>query len=187
MIITSKHKLKDIGKILPLANLANVDLLKECSKFDMPKTIQGIEPMKHHKITILQQSWIWDIKDKSDLLIAYADIFFGIKKKHEKWLTNCPLIDFYRFCFEVQQQSIRYADEFAKIKVELTEDEKKAGFGDKDPNGLVSMVYSMSNKKHVSMEVAWQYPVVEYIYSFQTDAKESNKQRKYNKIIAEKK
>lgn len=185
MIITAKHKLKDIPKILPLLAVSGQDLLKECSKFDMPKTIQGIEPMKHSKITILQQSAIWDIKDNAELLNAYAEIFFGITKKHTTWLANCPIIDFYRFAFEVQQQSIRYAEELSNIKVELTEAEKKAGYGEKDPNGLLNLVYAMANKKHVSMEVAWNYPLVEYIFTFQNDAKESNRQRKYNKIISE--
>jgi len=134
---------------------------------------------------MLQQSAIWDEKDNENLMQLYAEIFFGIKKDHTKWLMKCPLIDFYRFCFEVQTQSVKYAEEFSKIKVELTAAEKKAGYGDSDPNGLVNMVYSMSNKKHVSMEVAWNYPVVEYIYTFQTDAKESNRQRKYNKIMSE--
>lgn len=187
MIITEKTKLKDIGKILPLAQLAGVDLLFECSKYKMPEKIRGIKPLKHSAIIILQQSWIWDIKDTTDLLLAYVEIFFGIKEKQEKWLLKCPLIDFYRFAWEVKEQSLRYAEAFNEIKVELTEDEKKAGFGDKDDNGLVNMVLAMSNKKGISMKQAWDYPLVEYIYTFQHDAKESNKQRKYNKIISEKK
>ncbi|HAT76758.1 MAG TPA: hypothetical protein DCS19_07910 [Flavobacterium sp.] len=187
MIITHKTKLKEIVNILPIAQLAGTDLLLECSKFAMPKEIQGIKPMKHSAITILQQSWIWDIKDTKDLLLAYVEIFFGVKEKQEEWLKKSPLIDFYRFAWEVKEQSLRYADAFAEIKVELTEDEKKAGFGDKDENGLTNMVLSMSNKKGISMKDAWDYPLVEYIYTFQHDAKESNRQRKYNKIISEKK
>jgi len=187
MIITHKTKLKEIGNILPISTIAGVDLLQECSQFDMPKEIQGIKPMKHSAITILEQSWIWDTKDTTELLLAYVEIFFKIKEKQEKWLTECPLIDFYRFAWEVKEQSLRYAEAFNEIKVELTEDEKKAGFGDKDENGLTNMVLAMSNKKGISMSEAWNYPLVEYIYTFQHDAKESNKQRKYNKIISEKK
>ena len=187
MLITHKTKLKEIGNILPISTLAGVDLLEECSKFDMPEMIQGIKPMKHSAITILQQSWIWDIKDTTELLLAYVEIFFGIKEKQEKWLLQCPLIDFYRFAWQVKEQSMRYAEAFAEIKVELTEEEKKAGYGDKDENGLTNMVLAMSNKKGISMSEAWNYPLVEYIYTFQHEAKESNRQRKYNKIIAEKK
>lgn len=187
MIINSKHTLSDMPKILPLLAVSKQDLLKECSKFEMPKTIQGVEPMALSKITILQQSWIWDIKDTTELLLAYCEIYFGITKKQSNWLAKCPLIDFYRFAYEVQKQSIKYAEELGNIQVELTDDEKKAGYGDKDPNGLLNMVYAMSNKKHISMEAAWNYPVVEYIFTFQNEAKESNRQRKYNKIISEKK
>lgn len=187
MIITSKTKLKDIWKVLPVAELAKTDILAECSKFEMPKKIRGIEIMKHSKITILQQSWIWDIKETDKLLIAYAEIFFGITKNHEKWLKECPLIDFYRFAHEVKEQSKRYADEFANIRVELSEDEKKAGYGDADPHGLAGMVASMADKRGVSMEVAWNYPIVEYIFVFSRDAAAANKQRAYNKIISEKK
>lgn len=187
MIITSKTKLKDIEKVLTVAKLAGVDILEECAKHPMPEKIRGIEPLKLSKISILQQSWIWDIKDNNELLSAYCEIFFGIKKNHEKWLKNCPLIDFYRFCHEVKEQSNRYAEELSNIKVELSEEEKKAGYGDADPHGLAGMVASMAEKRGVSMEQAWNYPVVEYIFIFSRAAADSNKQRRYNKIISEKK
>lgn len=187
MIINEKTKLKDIPKILPLAELAKVDLMKECSKFKMPTKIRGIEPMKHSAITILQQSWIWDIKDTTELLLAYVEIFFGIKEKQERWLLKCPLIDFYRFAYEVKEQSLKYAKAFSEIKVELTELEKKAGFGEKDENGLTNLVLQMADKKGISMNEAWEYKLVEYIYTFQNDAKNSNRQRKYNKLSNERK
>jgi len=187
MKITDKTLLKEIASILTIANITKTDILEQCSKFPMPTHIQGIEVMKHSKITILQQSWIWDITDTNELLKAYAELFFGIKNNHEKWLSKCPLIDFYRFAWEVKEKSNYYAQEFSNIKIELTEDEKKAGYGDKDENGLSGMVLSMADKRGVSMSEAWNYPLVEYIFVFSRQAKESNKQRKYNKIISEKK
>ena len=201
MIITAKTKLKEMSRIQPILNLSNVDILAECSKFKMPDKIRGIRPLKFYDMSFNDLGWLWDIKEPNELMTAIVEIFFysqlpkwkkWLHKDSEKWcvkwLFNVPLIDFYNFANEVSNRTKQEADEFSKMKLELSDDEKKAGYGQPDKDSIAKMKDSFARRQGISsLEDAGNYSWTIYKFVFRIDIEEANRQRRYNKIISEKK
>jgi len=200
MIITGKTKLKEMTRISPILNLTNTDILKECSKFTMPDKIRGITPLKFYDMSFNNLGWLWDIKQPNELMTAIVEIFFYSKlnrfkkwlhKDSEKWaarwLFNAPLIDFYNFANEVSTRIKQEAEEFSKMKLDLSEDEKAAGYGQPDKDSIAKMKDSFARRQGISsLEDAGNYSWTIYKFVFRVDIEEANRQRKYNEIISKK-
>lgn len=200
MVINEKTRLREMQTIAPFASLAGVDLLDKCSKFNMPTSIRGIKPMPFYNVSMQNLAWIWDIKDAQDLMIAICEIFFYSQlpkwrklinndsaKWAERWLLDAPLIDFYRFAYQVSDDAMNAADQFSKIQIKLTEEERAAGYGHTDPDSVKKMIDAFARRQGISsMDDAANYAWVHYLFVFKNDADEQNRQRKYNEILANK-
>ena len=188
MKITEKHKLKDMAEIAILLECSETDLLTECAKYPFTGKIRGIVPKSFDDMTMREQVWLWDIKQTTELLSAICQIFFNIPEKNvEKWLLKCPLIDFYSFVDSVNKRSIAHADLFSNLKVDLTEEEKKAGYGETTKSGAKTMVMEMSERRQITIDEAWDLKVIEYYLVFEHATEAANRQRRLNKIYNEKK
>ena len=200
MVITERTKLRDMPKILPIASLAGVDLMEQCKKFGIASSIRGITPMPFYNLSMNDLAWLWDITDPNDMLTAIAEVFFypGLpswkKKLHKnseqwatKWIRSCPVIDFYRYAYEIVEQIKSAAETFSKMQVNLTEDERAAGYGQPDNESVQKMIDAFARRQHISsLEIAAKYPWVNYRFVFQCDVDEQNRQRRYNEIVAKK-
>jgi hypothetical protein len=200
MVITEKTKLKNIADVLTVASVANVDLMQECAKFPMPETIKGVRVEPFYSISFKNLAWLWDISVPEEKVIAIAEVFIYCnlserdKKRNpdsekwaKRWLPDVPLIDFYRVANEVNASIVSAAADFAKMQVNLTAEEKEAGYGAKDNNAIQKMVDAFARRQRISShEDAANYPWTIYKFVFQIDIDEQNRQRKLNEITAKK-
>lgn len=173
-----------MAKIYPLLQCSDIDLMKECAKHKFSGAIRGIKPKPFDDITMREQVWLWDIKDSREQLNAICEIFF--KRDPEKWLLKCYLIDFYSFVNQVIERSIYHANLFSNLKVDLTEEEKKAGYGEGTKSGVKSMVLEMSELRQISIDEAWDLKVIEYYLVFEHRIDNINRQRKLQEIYNQK-
>lgn len=196
MKITEKTKLKDMNKIYPLIKLWDKDLITECAAFKVPEKINGIKPLIFSKVPFSHLAALWDIKDSDKLMSAIVEIFFYSqtnKKKDvdqwvEKFLNKALLIDFYNFANSVIKWAESEAKYYGSLKVELSDNEKKAGYGKPDKNSIRKMIDTFAKRQHISsLEEAGNYSNSIYKFVFTVDVEEANKQRAYNKIISAKK
>ena len=201
MVITAKTKLRDMAVIAPIASLANIDILEKCKAFSVPEKIRGLKPIQFYNVSMTNVAWLWDVKDPKEMLIAICEVMFypslpAWKRKYiyrdsekwaKKWMLKCPLIDFYRYAFEVSELLKSAANDFAKMQVNLTEEEREAGYGQPDPESVQKMIDSFARRQGIaSLEEAGNYPWSHYRFVFKNDVDEQNKQRKYNEILANK-
>ena len=199
MKITAKTKLKEMIFIAPLIDLADMDIVKECAKFERPEKIRGLKPVEFYDISFNNLAWLWDIKDSNEFILAIAEIFFFPKtnkwfqdfkdaeKWAKQWILNVPLIDFYNYCNYIKEQAEKAAQEFAAMKLNLSEEEKQAGYGATDPESIMKMIDSFAKRQHISsLEEAGNYSWSVYRFVFKVDIDEANRQRKYNEIITNK-
>ena len=196
--ITDKTKLKAMAKLAILIDLSDVDILKECSKYPLPEKIRGIKPVQTFNIPFRDLAWLWDIKEANERIIAICEIFFypnlsKFKKFFfrksdtwaKRWLFNCPLIDFYNFANYVNKWIEQEAKDYSNMKIDLTKEERQAGYGDTDPLAVKKMIDTFAKRQHISdLEEASKYPCSVYKFVFKVDIDEANKQRRYNKIIS---
>lgn len=196
MVITEKTKMAEMGRIMPVLTLANTDLLKECARFPMPVKIRGLHVQPFHSVSFKNLAWLWDITDPKKMMIAITEIFIypalptwrkWLNKDSEKWanrwIPKAPLIDFYRVVYEINEQIRNAADQFAKIQVKLSEEEKQAGYGGKDPEAVRKMIDSFARRQGIqSLDVAADYPWTHYLFVFKIDADEQNRSRKLSEI-----
>ena len=196
MVITEKTKMAEMGRIMPVLTLANTDLLKECARFPMPVKIRGLHVQPFHSVSFKNLAWLWDITDPKKMMIAITEIFIypalptwrkWLNKDSEswanKWIPTAPLIDFYRVVYEINEQIRNAADQFAKIQVKLSEEEKQAGYGGKDPEAVRKMIDSFARRQGIqSLDVAADYPWTHYLFVFKIDADEQNRSRKLSEI-----
>jgi hypothetical protein len=200
MVITSKTKLREIGRILPLVELSNIDLMKECSRFAVPDRIRGVKVMPFRQVAIRDLKWLWDTTDNQAMLLALVEVFFysqlpkwrkwlnpDSEKWARRWMVNCPLIDFYRVAGYLIDEIKNAADQFASIQINLTPEESEAGYGKPDPDSVQKMIDSFARRMGItSHEEAAAVPWVIYLSVFKWDADSQNLQRKYNAILTEK-
>ena len=201
MIITQNTKLRDMAIIAPIASLAGVDVLEKCKPFAVPDKIRGLQPMPFYNVSMTNVAWLWDIEDPKEMLNAICEVFFypalpKWKRKYiysdsvkwaAKWMLGCPLIDFYRYAYEVSEQLKSAANDFAKMQINLSEEEREAGYGQPDPESVQKMIDSFARRQGIaSLEEAGSYPWTHYRFVFKNDVDEQNKQRRYNEILAKK-
>lgn len=201
MIITQNTKLRDMAIIAPIASLARVDVLEKCKPFAVPDKIRGLQPMPFYNVSMTNVAWLWDIEDPKEMLTAICEVFFypalpKWKRKYiyldsvkwaAKWMLGCPLIDFYRYAYEVSEQLKSAANDFAKMQINLSEEEREAGYGQPDPESVQKMIDSFARRQGIaSLEEAGNYPWTHYRFVFKNDVDEQNKQRRYNEILAKK-
>jgi len=198
--ITDKTKLKEMERLAILINLADVDILKECSKYPLPEKIRGIKPVAFADVPFINLAWLWDIKESSERIMAICEIFFypQLPKwkrklyKHsdkwaQRWLLNCPLIDFYNFANSVNEWIQKEAKDYSNMKIDLTKEERAAGYGDPDPLAVKKMIDTFARRQgFADMDEAARQPNVVYKFVFKIDIENANKQRKYNKVISDK-
>ncbi len=201
MVITSKTQLREMVRIVPVASLAGVDILEQCKRFAMPDKVRGLTPVPFYNLSMKNLAWLWDVVDGDDMMKAVAEIFFypslpAWKRRHvhkqsdvwaAKWLLRCPVIDFYRYTYEIIEQVKAAAEAFSKMQVNLSKDEKAAGYGQPDPEAVHKMIDAFAQRQRISsLEEAADYAWVHYRFVFQNDVNEQNRQRKYNEIVAKK-
>lgn len=186
--------------ITPIAELAGVDILNECKRFDVPKEISSVRPIPFYNISMTNLAWLWDITDTWAYMIAVAEVFFypalpwwcrrlfpDSEKWAKRWVLNAPAIDYYRFTYEVTEQAKQAAEQFAKMQIALTDEERQAGYGGHDPEAVQKMIDAFARRQRISsLEVAGSYPWSHYRFVFKADIDEQNKQRKYQEILAKK-
>jgi hypothetical protein len=197
MIINQNTLLREMSNIMPIVSLTDVDILKECSKFSMPERIRGLKIVRFSDVSFRNLIWLWDIAGPEQMMIALAEVFFypnlpawrkWLNKDSEKWairwFPGCPLIDFYRFAYEMKENIRHAGDDFANMRIDLSEEEKQAGYGSPDPESTRKMIDSFARRQRISsLEEASDYSWAVYRFVFKVDIDEANRQRKYNKIL----
>lgn len=201
MTITEKTKLREMGRIAPLAEIAGYDLIKECERFALPVSVRGVVPVVFTSVSFNNLSWFWDISDGEEFILAVCEVFFypqisGLQrflnpdseKWARKWLMGCPLIDFYRFVGHVTQQVKTAAEQFKDLKIPLTPDEKAAGYGDIDPLAVKKIIDTFALRQHIQdLEDAGNRAWVLIHFALKVDIDNGKKQRKFNEILTKKK
>ena len=186
--------------IAPLASLAGVDILEQCKRFEVPAVIRSVRPLPFYNVSMTNLAWLWDITDTWQYMVAVTEIFFypalpwwcrrlfpDSEKWAKRWLLNAPVIDMYRFVYEVTEQCKQAAEQFSKMQINLSDDEKQAGYGQPDPESVQKMIDAFARRQRISsLEVAGNYQWTHYRFVFKADVDEQNRQRKLNIIIAEK-
>jgi hypothetical protein len=176
-------------------DLAKVDIMAECSKFEPCERLRGIEAVKFYDIQFNQLAWLWDIADEKEMAIAIVEIFIWPKRNLlqriryrsiENFIMNCPMIEFYNFCGNIQSKVQQAAKDFSSMQIDLTDLERKAGYGKPDPAGVQKMIDTFSKRQRIpdhedAGKRAWSI----YLFVFRTDIEEANKQRKYQQLMAE--
>jgi hypothetical protein len=183
--------------ILPLLELAKMDIMQEVKQFTPPAKLQRIAPLPFASISFKNLAWFWSITDPKEMIIAICEVFYypnlnrlqklfnpKSEKWASKWLPDCPVIDFYRFVGVVTNAVSDAAEDFSRMQVELTPEEKQAGYGAKDPESIQKMIYQFAQRMGINdLEKAAEYPWVVYRFVFKTEIENANKQRAYNKIL----
>ena len=186
--------------IQPIAELAGVDVFEKSKEFSVPEKIRGLIPVPFYNISMKNLAWLWDTKDPKDMLLAIVEIFFysgrpwwckrifkDSEKWSKRWLMGAPLIDFYRFAYEIIEQTKQAAEQFSKMQINLSDEEKEAGYGQPDPESVQKLIDAFARRMGInSLEAAADYPWTHYRFVFKSDVDEQNRQRKLNIIIAEK-
>jgi len=115
MIITEKHKVKDLAQINVVLECSNVNLLDEVRKFEIP---QANSP---NDISMEDMIYIWAIKTQDDLFKLTAKCLLD----KEEYMDE-PLIDFLRLTLVITDTAKLAADMFATLKREPNDPDVKA-------------------------------------------------------------
>lgn len=195
MKITEKTKVREMAEMKHYIDLAKIDIMKECTKFAPVNSLRGIKAVPFYDIQFNQLAWLWDISDAKQMAEAIIEVFIWPNRSFlqrlkyrsiEKFILNCPMIDFYNFCGNMQNQTKKAAQSFSEMRIDLTELERKAGYGQPDPAGVQKMIDTFARRQGIpdhedSGKRAWSI----YLFVFKTDIDEANKQRKYQQLSME--
>lgn len=186
--------MKDVSAVVTVAECAKFDLLAKCMEFPYPETLKGIKPKLFDDISFGELTEMWD-ETNSDNLIKLINEFmlFPVQKMYKTietfnkvWLPKCPLINFYRFMGETLNRIGNTKKLFSELKINLTEEEKAAGYGAEGMDSKITMLFAYSTRMGIDVREAEKIPwPIIYTY-FKIEIDDANRQRKLNDIILEK-
>lgn len=112
MKITSKHKMKDLKRMMFILTNSDDNLLDKIKAYDVPTEINGIKVKPYKDISIDNMLDIWDIKTTEQLYKMTAEAFLDLD---EKEIPELPLIDFIRLTQYTEEIAILVAELFKKL------------------------------------------------------------------------
>ena len=74
MKITSKHKMKDLKRMMFILTNSDDNLLDKIKAYDVPTEINGIKVKPYKDISIDNMLDIWDIKTTEQVVICFQKI-----------------------------------------------------------------------------------------------------------------
>lgn len=197
MRVTSRTKMREFGCISAILRISDVDLVAECSKFDPPREMNGVELLDFDRLSFWNLAQLWDCEDKEKLMYMLIELFAMSQltekdrkkiKDTRKWcdsyILGCSVIDFYSFILHTSKNIEKVSELFSSIKVEVSDEEKQAGYGSDDRLATQKTILAFARDMGVnSIEEAENRPWGQYYILFKAQADEANRQRRYSKIL----